>query len=315
MRTSLTVVLVVAMVLPACGESDTGDAAAIDVVATTTILGDIAQAVGRGDVEVTVLMPRGADPHGFQLSSRQAATIAEADLVLANGLGLEPGLDDVLDAAVDDGANVVRVGELVDPLPFGDHEKEYEDEEHEEENEQHEHGDLDPHFWFDPLRVAEAADVIAAEFTSLDTGIDWTARADGYRAELTEADDEIGEILSVVPADRRRLVTNHDSLGYFADRYDFAVVGTVVPGGATLAEPSSAELAELVETVERESIPVIFAETTEPARLAEAVAAEVGFDVAVVELWTGSLGEPGSGAETLIEMLLTDARLIADALA
>jgi zinc/manganese transport system substrate-binding protein len=112
----------------------------------------------------------------------------------------------------------------------------------------------------------------------------------------------------------RLLVTNHDALGYFADRYDFEIVGVVIPGGSTLADPSSAELAALVETLLETDVPAIFAETSSPAQLAETVAAEAGNDVEVVELHTGSLGEPGSGADTLIGMLRTNATRIRDAL-
>jgi zinc/manganese transport system substrate-binding protein len=117
-----------------------------------------------------------------------------------------------------------------------------------------------------------------------------------------------------VPDERRILVTNHDSLGYFADRYGFEVVATVIPGGSTLGEPSSAELAELVALIGETGVPAIFAENVEPSTLAEAVAAEAGSGVAVVELYTDSLGEAGSGADTLIGMLLTNAERIAGAM-
>lgn len=166
----------------------------------------------------------------------------------------------------------------------------------------------------DPLRVAEAARLIAAELAALDPTKEWRARADAYAAELGELDEEIQGILAAVPAEKRKLLTNHDSLSYFADRYGFEIVGTVIPGGSTLAEPSSAGLARLVEEIEEEGVEVIFAETTEPTALAEALAAEADSEVRVVEMYTGSLGEPGSGADTLIGMLRTNARLIADAL-
>jgi zinc/manganese transport system substrate-binding protein len=110
------------------------------------------------------------------------------------------------------------------------------------------------------------------------------------------------------------MVTNHEAFGYFAARYGFEVIGVVIPGGSTLAEPSSAELAALVEIMESESVRVIFAETSQPTALAEAVAAELGGDVDVVELFTESLGPPGSGAETLSKMLLTNAERISAAL-
>lgn len=166
----------------------------------------------------------------------------------------------------------------------------------------------------DPLRVAEAARLIAGELAALDSTKEWRARADAYAAELGELDEEIQGILASIPAEKRKLITNHDSLGYFADRYGFEVVGTVIPGGTTLAEPSSAGLARLVEEMEEEGVNAIFAETIEPTALAEALAAEVGPEVQVVEIYSGSLGEPGSGADTLIGMLRTNARLIAAAL-
>ena len=178
----------------------------------------------------------------------------------------------------------------------------------------HDHGDEDPHVWHDPLRVAAAVELIAAELAALDSSVDWMANATAYAAELRALDAEVITLTDTVPGERRKMVTNHDAFGYFADRYDFEVVGTVIPSGSTLAEPSSAELAELVETMEKEKIDVIFTETIEPEVLAEAVAAEVGSEVAVVELFTGSLGGPGSGGETYIEMIRTNATRISVAL-
>ena len=165
----------------------------------------------------------------------------------------------------------------------------------------------------DPLRVADAAELIAKELANLDSSIDWMANATAYSGELRALDEEVVSLLTAVPEDRRKLVTNHDAFGYFAARYGFEVVGTVIPGGSTLADPSSADLAELVEVLIGESINVIFAETIEPAALAEALADEVD-GVTVVELFTGSLGEPGSGAETYVDYVRTNASRIADAL-
>ena len=121
-------------------------------------------------------------------------------------------------------------------------------------------------------------------------------------------------MLASIPADNRKLITNHDSLGYFADRYGFEIIGAVIPGGATLADPSSAQLAELVDEIVEEGVKVIFAETIEPTALAEAVAAEAGTDVAVVTLLTGSLGEPGTATDNIVGMLRDNAQRLADAL-
>jgi zinc/manganese transport system substrate-binding protein len=129
-----------------------------------------------------------------------------------------------------------------------------------------------------------------------------------------DLDTEIAGILAGIPAEQRKLVTNHRSLGYFAERYGFEVVGAIIPGGATLAEPSPADLAALTDTLRREGVRAIFTESTRPAALAEALAAELGEQVAVVGLYTESLGEAGSGAETYIGMQRLNAERIAAAL-
>lgn len=293
----LGVALWVALALIGAGcSADPVDDDRIRVVATTTILGDVVGNVAGSDADVEVLMPIGASPHGFVPSSQQVAKIYGADLVVANGLDLEAGLADVLEAAKEDGVNVLEVASHLDPLPFGDGD------------------DLDPHVWMDPVRMMDTARLIATELTAVAPSIDWERNADAYAADLQSTHDEIQQLLAAIRTDQRRLVTNHDSLGYFADRYGFVVVGTVIPGGSSLGDPSSAGLAELVAVIEREQSPAIFAESTEPRALADAVAAEAGADVAVVELLTGSLGEEGTVADTLIGMLLVDAERIAEAL-
>ena len=293
----LTVALWVALALIGAGcSADPADDDRIRVVATTTILGDVAGNVTGRDADVEVLMPISASPHGFVPSSQQVAKIYTADLVVANGLDLEAGLADVLDAAKGDGVNVLEVAPHLDPLPFGDGD------------------DLDPHVWMDPVRMMDTAGLIATELTAVAPSVDWERNADAYGAELQSTHTTIQELLDAIPTDQRKLVTNHDSLGYFADRYDFVVIGTVIPGGSSLGDPSSADLAELVAVISRGQSPAIFAESTEPQALADAVAAEAGADVAVVELFTGSLSEPGTVADTLIGMLLVDAERIARAL-
>ena len=297
-------ILVAAVTVAACGSADPPRREGIHVVATTTILGDVARHIVGPDGVVDVLLPIGADPHDYLASARQVALIQQADLVISNGLGLEGGLQDVLDAAVADGANVLSVGEQLDPIPFaeaGDHGIE-------------DHGGLDPHVWLDPLRMQDAAVLIADEMEAAAPGGPWAAGAADYRRRLAEAHDEIVALLAAVPSEQRKLVTNHDSLAYFARRYDFEVVGAVIPGGATLAEPSSAQLAELVETIKAENVPAIFAETTDVVDLAEAIAAEFVTPLRVVTLHTGSLGAPGGKADSLIDMLVDNARLIAQAL-
>jgi zinc/manganese transport system substrate-binding protein len=293
-RVSITA-LGLTLALAACADSPNAGDDGLLVVATTSILGDIVGGVVGDDGDVEVLIPIGVDAHDFSPSSQQASLLAGADLVVANGLGLEAGLEDVLASVANDGVRVLELAPAVEPIEFRDG------------------GGLDPHFWMDPIRVGDAAVVLADALDDHHPG-SWQAGADSYAAALESTDREVEERLSVVPQDRREMVTNHEAFGYFADRYGFEIVGVVIPGGSTLAEPSSAELADLVDVMEQSGTNAIFAETTEPTTLAEAVAAEVGNDVEVVELYSESLGGPGSGAETLQEMLVTNAGRISDAL-
>ncbi len=279
------------------------------VVATTTILGDVVTRIAGDAADVTVLMHPGQDPHAFQASASQAAAMADADLIVASGLQLEEGLAAVIDTAASDGATVLSLGEQLDPLPWnaaaasGDHED----------------GDsaLDPHWWLDPLRMANAAELIGAALGEADpadaTG--WTERAAAYAAEVRATNDEMEAILAAVPPERRLLVTNHNALRYFADRYGFEIVGTVIPSGTTLAAPSPADLAELVAVLEHFDLDAVFAETTQPTALADAVAAELSRPIEVVPLYTGSLGPSDSDAADYLSMMRTDATRITIALA
>jgi len=273
------------------------------VVATTSILGDIASGIVGAQGEVEVLIPIGADAHDFAPSAQQVSMISTAGLVVANGLGLESGLQDVLASAVADGVTVIELAPLVDPLPFSSPEGEGED-----------HDDLDPHFWMDPVRVAEAAVALGDEMAELVPDGDWQQQAADYAAEMTDAHTAIGDLLDGIAPDRRQMITNHESFGYFAERYGFEILGVVIPGGSTLAEPSSAHLAELVRLMRETGARVIFAETSQPTTLTDAVATEMGDQVQVVELFTESLGGAGSGAESLSGMLIANAELIAAAL-
>lgn len=333
MRRFLMVPVLLGIALVGCGTSPASDDADLPlVVATTSIWGDVTRQIVGDQARVEVLIPIGADAHDYQPTQQQVAMLLEADLVIANGLGLEEGLLDILESAAADGANIFEVAPELDPIEFGrdhedadpDHEDPGDDHEAEDHDDgddgagdhlhDHDHGDLDPHVWFDPIRVGRGAGLIAERLAEVAPEVDWSERAEDYVVSLLELDQEIEDILGVVPEERRRIVTNHDALGYFADRYHIEVIGVVIPGGSTLADPSSAQLARLVDAMAEGGVSTIFTETSQPKRLAEAVAAEVGGDVAVVELYTESLDEPGSDADTLIGILRANARAIADAL-
>jgi zinc/manganese transport system substrate-binding protein len=313
-KSTLVPLLIALAALPLAGCGGDGESTAeITVVATTSIWADVASKVVGDAGTVDFVIPLGSDAHDYQPSPREVALMEAADLVVANGLDLEEGLSDVLESLEGDGANILELAPELTPVRFSG-EGGHGHGEESDGNEADELDGLDPHVWFDPERVGEAARLIAGELATIDGSGNWLEMAESYASELMETDTEIANLLADIPAVNRLLVTNHDALGYFADRYDFEIVGVVIPGGSTLADPSSAELAALVETLLETDVPAIFAETSSPAQLAETVAAEAGNDVEVVELHTGSLGEPGSGADTLIGMLRTNATRIRDAL-
>lgn len=347
MRTAVhrlaALVAAVALAVAGCGDTDGaagGDDARLTVVVTTAILGDLVTELVAEDGDVHVLMPPGTDAHGYAPSARDAARLREADLVVANGLGLEERLADPLDAAEADGVAVLHLAELLDPLEVdgtGEHaDEEHADEEHADDeptgdeptgdehdgtgdHDDHEHGPLDPHVWTDPARMAEGARILAARLAEADgpAGLDdaeWAARGETLAGRLEALDRELEARFATLPDDRRRLVTNHDSLRYLADRYDLDVVATVIPSTSSQAGPSTRDLVELAALVDELGVPAVFVEAEESTRLAEALAGEVGRDVEIVTLYTGSLGPPGSGAETYEQMLATAAERIVAAL-
>ncbi len=313
------------------------------IVVTTNILGDVVSAVVGDLADVEVIMPLGSDPHDFAPSVKQAASMEEADLLVVNGANFEEGMLGVIDSVADAGTPVFAFADAMTLLEGGahddhsdhegektegdthdhDHDHAHEDEKTEgdthaesDDHDGHDHGGLDPHLWTDPARMTEGVTGLATALAAVE-GIDAAAieaQAAAYVAELETLDAEIEAALAAIPAESRVLVTNHEVFAYFADRYGFEVVGAVVPSLTTSAETSVRELEELAAVIEAEGIPAIFAETTQSTELAEALAGEVGGEVAIVELFTESLGEPGSGAETYIDLMRTNAELIVAAL-
>lgn len=270
----------------------------VSVVASTTILGSVAgQVMTCGGGDITTLMPVGADPHDYSPSSAEVAAMVESDLVITNGLGLEEGLTSALATAREDGAEVLEVGPVLDPQPFGGSSD-----------------SLDPHVWMDVSRMARAATVIGDELAKVTDDPTYSDCGKEVAATLTTTDGEVRAILDGVPPASRVLVTDHDAFGYFSRAYDYTVAGVVVPGGSTLAQPSSSELAALAQTVRDSDVRAIFSNTANPTALVDALAKESGQQVAVVELFVGSLGAADSGADTYQGMMLTNAHRIADAL-
>jgi len=315
------------LVLTACGsgnEDSTPEAATADgvetdaptVVATTSIWADVTANVAcDGLADVETIIPLGGDPHSFEPSLRDRETMDNAELVVANGLFLEESLADTIDAVESNGVAVLRVGDGLDPLPVG--EASHDDPDHEDgddADEDHDHGDFDPHVWWDPTRMANAVPLIADALA--DAGLDRVALdtcADRYIDELNALDAEVTSIVAPLPAEQRVLVTNHDSLSYFADRYDFEVIGSVIPSSSSLAATSPAELDALAADIDATGVPAIFADTQSSTDDADALANRIG-DVEVVSLLTGTLDEPGSVAGTYIGWLRQNVQTIVDAL-
>lgn len=297
---------------PASSPSTTTRSTAPLVVVTTPILGDLVRQVGGDAITVDVLIPPGADPHDFEPSAAQAARLRDATLVIANGLGLEENLESTLKGARDDGVTVVEIGDRLNPITIDDHDHDAE----RTSKSDHNHGGDDPHFWLDPERMATAATLVATQLAALPDVDNATvqARAVSYSDSAKAALAEATQLLSVVPAADRKLVTNHDALEYFAQRFNLEVIGTAIPGGSTMAEPSAADIKNLVGVIKRNGVRAIFSESTVSSKIIETVQREVGSQVRVVELSTDTLGPAGSETATYPGLIVTTARLIANGL-
>ena len=191
---------------------------------------------------------------------------------------------------------------------------EHDEDEHGHGHEGHDHGPLDPHFWFDPIRVKVAVNEIAARLSAIDPeGAETYLRnAAEYGEQLDELHAWVQEQVSTVAPERRLLVTSHDAFSYFAELYGFEVVGLVIPSLATHVEPSAEHIAALVEVVREHDLPALFGETTVSERLAQTIATETGAQL--FRLFSGSLGPEGSGADTYLGMVRTNVERIVEAL-
>lgn len=275
------------------------------VVVTTNILGDITRNLIGDQADVVVLMESNADPHSFGISAQQASQLEHADLIIHNGAGLEEGVLNNVDAAAAEGVPTLAAMDAIEPVTFT-----YDDDGKGS-------GADDPHFWTDPDRVAQASEAIADGVIENVDGIDAdTVRSQTatYAEQLGDLTTEMEESFATINEDKRKLITNHHVFGYLAQRFNFDVIGAVIPSGTTLASPSSADLDDLTGTIQDAGVVAIFADSSQPERLAEVLAAEAGQDIAVVPLFTESLGAEGSGAETYLDMMRSNADRITEAL-
>jgi zinc/manganese transport system substrate-binding protein len=294
--------------LPALPDAPEREGGALRVAATTTIVADLVRQIGGARVDVATIMPPNADPHDFEPAPKDIAAVEDVALVFAIGLELDVATTDLIMGAARN-AELVTVTDGIETLELG------EDAHADEDEDAHDDHDGDPHVWFDPTRTMVMADRIASALTAIDPdgADDYATRLAAYRANLDALDVAIAERVALVPEDRRKLITNHDAIGYYAARYGLEIVGTVIPGLDTRSEPSAKEIAALIDLIEAEGVRVIFAENTVSAGLAEELAAQAGITV-VDTLYTDSLGAEGSGVETYIAMMEWNTIAIVDAL-
>jgi zinc/manganese transport system substrate-binding protein len=274
------------------------------VVVTTEILGAIVDQLVGDAGEVVVVMPGGANPHTFEPSARDAELIFGADVLVSNGLELEEGLIPLLEAA---SATAVWF-QAADHVELHDLEAADQDEATPDvDAAEADHGAEDPHIWTDPLLMRDV--VLALVPVLAEAGLELGANGERLAAGLEDLDAEVREILSVVPEGSRRLVTGHRSLGYFAARYGFEQIGTVIPGLSTGGEPSARELARLISDIRESGVPAVFAEVGTPQSVARAVAEDAGAEL--VSLSTSRLPDDGTYEGFMRELAATVAMALA----
>lgn len=264
----------------------------LKVVATFSILADFVENVGQDLVDVTVLVGRDGDAHEYEPTPLDSVALADAALVVENGLEFESWLDDLYTASGSSATRVV-VSEGVQTREMeGNHEAEA-------------HSETDPHVWQDPQNVIIMIDNIAAALAAADPANEATylANAANYKAEVGQLDSELKAQVDTLPKEKRKLVTSHDSLGYFADHYGFEMIGAVIPSVTTEASDANAgELAVLVDTIKAAGVPAIFVENISSTELVEQVASSAGVTVAPA-LYTDALGPEDSPGATYTGMM------------
>jgi zinc/manganese transport system substrate-binding protein len=279
--------------LSACSSSDTTTEAGSErptVVVTYSVLGSIVEQLVGDAATVTTLIPDGQDPHEFEPSAKDIESLNNANIVVSNGLDFEEGLEETLENAKTAGVNVFMAGDHITVRELSD--------------EGHDHGSFDPHLWLSPAAMLEMLPELS-ETIGVAIGVDLSVQLETLVAELTALDTEIQEIISGIKCE---LVSGHDEMGYFADRYGCEVIGAVIPSLSTTSETSAGELADLKAEVEAHGVPAIFTGLGTSPDVAEQLAAELG--VKAVTLSTHFL----DGAADYQEFMLRMVNQIAEAL-
>jgi zinc/manganese transport system substrate-binding protein len=305
LRSSLAVGCVAALFAGAagCGDDDPrAGGSELTVVATTTQVADFVGKVGGDRVDVHGILGTNADPHDYEPRPSDVGAVAEAPLVFKSGGDIDGWLDELIENAGGD-PKVVSMIDSVRTIEGADSHGEGEDADEE----------IDPHWWEDPRNAIRAVEAIRDALIEADpTGRETYERgASAYVRRLEALDREIADCMRRVPTDKRKLVTTHDALGYFAERYDVEVVGALIPSLSTQAQPSARDISELVDQIRVEGVAAIFPETALNQRLEDAVSREAGAEVGG-QLWADALGPEGSGAETYLDAMRKNANTMAE---
>ncbi len=309
-----------AIYLSGCQTSDnTPNASSIPgnvkAIAAESFIADIAQNVAGERFTVDTLIPLGMDLHAFEPIPSDVARLADSDVVIINGSGLEFWLEDVIANSGGDFRVIEASAGLTSREMHHENEENEEQEEHEsheaEGKEGHHHGDIDPHFWLDPVNVIQYVNNIRDGFIEVDPeGKEiYTQNAENYIKELNELDTYIHEQVKTIPVEKRMIVSNHENFGYFADRYGFEIVGTIIPSVNTGSSPSAQQLAQLIDAIRSSGVSAIFLETGINPQLAEQISSETGVKI-VTDLYSHTLTESGGEAPTYIDMMKYNTRRI-----
>jgi len=294
-----SVLMISALLLTGCSSREGTNTGKIKVVATYSVLGDLVRNVAGDQVELTTLVGGDGDAHTFEPSPKDGVTLAKADLIFENGVGFEAWLDKLHSASRTNARRVVvsKGLKLLEGEDGHDHKKGEEKHKHDDEH--------DPHVWHDVGNATQMVQTIRDELVKADPAHAevYKANAEAYLRQLRDLDAWVVEQVALVPEAKRKLVTSHDTFGYFANRYGFKVVGTALASFSTEAsDPSAAEFAKLCEAIKSANVPAIFAENVQNPKLMKRLASEAGVKLAP-PLFTDALGKEGSDGDTYLKMM------------
>ncbi len=261
-----------------------GSSSGRSIVVTYSVLGAVVKDLVGPAATVTVLMPNGSDPHDWAPSAKDIETMTKADLLVENGLNLEGGMGDAFNQAEKAGVKRFIASDHITVRHVGAGEGI-------DTSADQVAGAADPHLWMDPLTMRDVVAALAPELKA-DLGIDVSARATDLEARLMALNSQLAAVLNTVPVPERSLVTGHESLGYFAQRYGYKLIGAIIPSLSTQAESSAASLAALEAKIRAAGVKAVFTEVGTDASVAQAVGTDTG--AKVVELTTHALPPDGS---------------------